>query len=782
MLTLPLALAGLAQFRQFLLFKIVPGVPKARKIPVHPYSLAAVNAHDPSAWVDAQTACTIATALGAPYGVAFSLQRGNGLFFVDIDGAYRDGAWSPLATALCARFPGAAVEVSQSGTGLHIIGRGVAPDHGCKNIALGLELYTEDRFIALTGTHASGDANSDHTPALAPLVAEYFPPSLNERGEREDWTDGPCEGWRGPTDDTELIRRAMQSRSAASVFGGKAAFADLWQANEGPLAVSYPDEQRAYDASSADAALAQHLAFWTGKDCVRIERLMRQSALVRDKWERSDYLPDTITRAITLQRDVLADKAPEPVPHPEAPVILNEVKRVEGNTFLSPAEQMEFFKGCVYIYEAHRALTPGGHLLKPDQFKVRYGGFTFTMDDTNSRTSRDAWEAFTQSQSFRVPRADRTCFRPDQAPAHIEQDGSRTLANIWWPSGVTRVKGDPALFLRHVEKLLPNERDRRILLSYVAACVQHVGVKFQWCPLLQGVEGNGKSLISRCAAEAVGQRYTHWPVADKLGAQFNQWMLNKVLACVEDIYVPEQKKHIWEKLKPMITGEMQEIEAKGVDQDTRNVVVNFILNSNHKDAVRKTRNDRRLAIFYTAQQTAEDVERDMGGDYMSDIYGWLKGEGQWARYGRNYGYSVVAEYLHTYPIESEFNPAGAAHRAPKTSMTEEAMEASLGSVEQEVMEAIAQEVPGFKGGWISSMKLDELLARTHYDGRIPRNMRRQLLEGMGYGQHPGLRDGRVNSNVLPDAGKPRLFLKRTHLAWEMNGPSEIARAYTQAQM
>ena len=78
--------------------------------------------------------------------------------------------------------------------------------------------------------------------------------------------------------------------------------------------------------------------------------------------------------------------------------------------------------------------------------------------------------------------------------------------------------------------------------------------------------------------------------------------------------------------------------------------------------------------------------------------------------------------------------------------------------------------------------LDELLARTHYDGRIPRNMRRQLLEGMGYAQHPGLRDGRVNNNVLPDAGKPRLFLKRTHLAWEMHGASEIARAYTQAQM
>ena len=31
----------------------------------------------------------------------------------------------------------------------------------------------------------------------------------------------------------------------------------------------------------------------------------------------------------------------------------------------------------------------------------------------------------------------------------------------------------------------------------------------------------------------------------------------------------------------------------------------FILNSNHKDAVRKTRDDRRLAVFYCKQQTYE---------------------------------------------------------------------------------------------------------------------------------------------------------------------------------
>ena len=809
MLAVPAPLAGLAEYRQFMLYRIEPGVPKPgeptrdQKIPVHPHTLRTHNAHDRNAWIDMAQAYTLAAALGPQYGVAFSIQPGNNLFFLDIDECLLpDGQWSDVVHNLCARFPGACVEVSHSGRGIHILGRGTAPRHACKS-EFGFDLYTQKRFVALTGKGIQGDISTDHTAALQVLVEQMLQPKHGD-GLDADWTSEPCAEWRGPTDDADLLRRALQSRNARSTFADRAAFADIWENNEEVLTATFPSQDHpGPDLSRVDAALAQYLAFWTGNNCERIERLMRQSGIVREKWDlRPNYLTDTITRAVGMQKDVLKDRAPEPLadtppPPPPVPaagaapppaasaaaieVPVTSAQRVTGSTFLSLDQQMELFKGCVYIYDSHKALVPGGQTLKPEQFRVKYGGYTFVMDDTNSRTSRDPWEAFTQSQGFRVPRAHSTCFRPDLPIAHIMEDGTRTLANLWWPAGVQRIPGDPSPFLNHLKRLLPNERDQRILLSYVAACVQHIGVKFQWCPLLQGVEGNGKSLISRCAAAAVGNRYTHWPAADKLGAQFNAWMPNKVLACVEDIYVPESKRHIWEKLKPMITGDMQEIEAKGVDQDIRNIVVNFILNSNHKDAVRKTRNDRRLAIFYTAQQSEADVLRDMGGSYMPDMYSWLKGEGRWAPFGRNYGYAVVSEFLHTYPIDPEFNPAGAAHRAPYTSSTSEALNASLGTVELEVLEAIDQNLPGFRNGWVSSMKLDELLERKRLDGRVSRNLRKSLLESLGYFWHPGLRDGRVNNDVAPDLGKPRLFVKPDHPAWNLTGPAEIARAYATAQ-
>lgn len=785
MLTLPPALAHLATYPQFFLYRVtqVQGEPKPRKVPVHAHTLEATDAHVPASWVDAATACARAAALGPPYLPGFSFQPGQGLFFLDIDGALQvDGTWSPLAVALCARFPGAAVEVSQSGKGLHIIGRGTAPLHACKNIPLGIELYTEYRGVALTGTHAVGDASTDHTAALVALVAEYFPPRAGDGAPEGNWTTEPRADWRGPEDDAELLRRARQSRSAASHFAVRATFDDLWTRNTDVLATCWPDPLRPFDESSADAALAAHLAFWTGANCERMERLMRQSELVREKWERHDYLPRTILGAASRQKDVLQDKPPEPVAGAPiavaAPTITLEPLQptlVTGNVFLSPAEQVAMFAGCVYIFESHRVLVPGGHMLPPERFKVKYGGYSFTMDNANGRAVRDAWEAFTQNQAYRAPRADRTCFRPDLPPGAVITEGSRTLVNLWWPAEVRREKGDVSLFTRHLELVLPDERDRRILLSYMAAVVQHQGRKFQWCPLLQGAEGNGKTTFTRCVAEAVGQRYTHWARADRINAQFNGFLLNRVFIGVEDIYVPEHKREVWETLKPMITGEMQEIEAKGVDQDSRNVVCNFILNSNHRRAVQKTRNDRRLAIFYTAQQSAEDVVRaGMDGEYFGRLYGWLKGNG-------GYGYACVAEYLATYPIDPEFDPAGRCQRAPSTSTSAEAVIATVGGIESEVLEAIDQGVQGFRGGWVSSMALDQLLVRTRNEGRLPRTMRKEMLEGLGYAWHPALSHGRVNNDVMPDGGKPRLFVQAGHPSLALTSPAEVARAYTAAQ-
>lgn len=785
MQSLPPALAPLGAYRQFMCYVLVPSKThpsKNDKLPVSPYSGEVATAHDPQNWTTAEHACLCATTWNAQqpgrYGVAFTFTAQDPFFFIDIDGAFDGTNWSSTALEIAGMFPGAAVELSQSGKGMHIIGSGRAPLHGKKNVALGLEFYTELRFVALTGVGAAGNAATDHTAALHALTARYFPAKGTADG---NFTlhDGPADEWRGPTDDDDLIRRALQSRSAAGAFGAKVTFADLWERNVDVLSKVWPDAANGFDASSADASLASHLSFWTGRDGARIERLMQRSGLVREKWQRDDYIPRTICEMLARPGEVLVDKLPEPPSTPQASSSAPTQTAITGSTFLNPEAQRALFAGCVYVEDMHRVWVPGGALKDSAKFRTSFGGYTFAMDDLNRATTRNAWEAFTESQVLRAPRASTICFKPDRAPGEIIEDAGFTMVNTYWPAKVKREVGDVTPFLNHLAKLLPDERDRRILLSYMAACVQYKGVKFQWCPVLQGPEGNGKSFLSSCLSQAIGQKYVHWPNAKALESNFNAWMVSKILIAVEELRPRgrELAEEVVEQLKTLIAGGIaMGVEFKGIDQLSMEMVANFFCTTNHRDAIKRTAdNSRRFANFYCAQQTYAEMLRDgLGPDYHPPLW-------EWARTGG--GYAIVSELLHTYPIDPEFNPAGACRRAPTTSTTAQSIVESRGSIEQHIAEAIAQDSLGFMGGWISSVMLDKFLTETlRVGGKLSPTKRHEMLAGMGYMLHPGLPDGRVNNPVQPDGRKSQLFVLASSPLVHIRGAAEIARAYTAAQL
>jgi len=850
MLKLPTALNALRDYPQFVLWKKVPAHPKPKKVPINPHTLQSFTKEEdwqnaPHLWVSAEQALNTLQYLDDSYGVGFLFTPTDPFFFVDIDDCLEaNGQWSQLAQNLMAYFPGAAVEVSQSGTGLHIFGmyQGVAPEHAKKNQPLNIEYYTERRFVAFGNWDTmQGDIATDHTNGITQVTATYFSLIANA-GDMLDWTTEPVPEWGGFEDDAELIAKALESGGSGSILGNKASFKALWTADIDALAVAFPDNfgDRAYDGSSADASLAQHLSFWTGRNCERIQSLMMQSALVREKWDREDYLHRTIMSAVSLSKEVYGAKATSTIdekygavklkassdaqrqfantirdsifenandeeryalakiptartfiehkekspaeliamvtPTDEAKVTMNHgPQRVSGYQYLSADRQLELFDKCIYVQDAHRILTPTGTLLKAEQFNATYGGYTFQLDESGDKTTRKAWEAFTESQLIRHPKAESSCFRPDLDPCSLVLINGRALANSYVPVETPKAEGDVTPFLVHLEKLLPEERDRTILLSYLAAMLQYKGVKFSWTPLIQGVEGNGKTLFTWCMAQAIGDKYTHLPPANELAEKFNDWLFDKLFIGVEDVYVPDHKREVIEVLKPMITNERLAKRAMQQGQVTADVRANFILNTNHKDAIRKTRNDRRFAIFYTAQQTAEDMTRDgMVGDYFPNLYHWLKNQN---------GYAMVHNYLELYEIAEEFNPAGKCQRAPETTSTNEAIKSSLGGVEQAIMEAIEEGRVGFAGGWVSSIQLEKLLKEQGVGRFFSHYKRKELLRELGYVHHPALKGGRVNNPIpLDDNKKPSLFIKKGDIKEKnIKKASQAATTYVEDQ-
>jgi hypothetical protein len=785
-MTLPTALAPLASYRRFVNYTLTPDPDRPGKTIKRPvdvktgFNIAVTNTAHHYTYDEA-------AATGRPVGFVFN--EADGFWFLDIDGALEETpagpAWSGLANSLCARLAGAAVEVSQSGKGLHLIGRGACPAHSCRNIQLGLELYTHDRFVALTGLQAQGDAGFDAGAAIAAIVAEFFPPSVH--GEIAGWTDQPVEEWSGPTDDEALIRIALASgkRSAAAAFGGDEAvtFEDLWTANADKLAAKWPSNKADFSHSRADAALAGHLAFWTGKNHERIRNLMCQSALVADRWtDRPDWLETTIMKAASVVGNVC--KARETVaPSLDVAAAAGIELRDAGQEFMSGTDQLGFFAGCVYVVDQHRIWIPAtGDMLDKSRFDIVYGGHAFPIDGENRKVVDSAFDAFTRSRIFVAPRVSTTCFRPEYGPGAIVQEDGRTLVNTYLPIDTKRIAGDPGPFLRHLEKMLPDERDRSILLHYMASMRQNPGVKLQWWPVIQGAEGNGKTLLDRVMSFAIGHRYSHLVNPDamaKTGNQFNTWIQGNLYLGIEEIYVGHRREFL-ESFKATVTNDRAPIEGKGTDQKTGDNRINGLLFTNHKEAVPIDVDSRRYSIFYTAQQSAADIaEAGMGGDYFPDLYDWLYGRRRYHNYGPNYGAAVVNDYLASFELTAELDPAQLCVRAPATTSTSLALRLSLGKAEQEILEAIEEGRPGFAGGWISSIALDKLLDQIK--ASVPRNKRRAMMQSIGYDYHPGLIDGRVNNVVQPDHGKPRLFVSIGHLSCNLTEPASIAKAYTSAQ-
>ncbi|MGO9930579.1 MAG: AAA family ATPase [Steroidobacteraceae bacterium] len=140
------------------------------------------------------------------------------------------------------------------------------------------------------------------TEFLWRLARDYFPLRV-ATGPAAEWTTEPLWHVPGTGDDETLLRKMRASKSREDGV----TFADLFDANVEKLAAVWPPEPTSksglpYDGNSADQSLANRFAWWTGGDGARIQRLMQREdcGLRREKYDRPDYLPRTIKKALAL--------------------------------------------------------------------------------------------------------------------------------------------------------------------------------------------------------------------------------------------------------------------------------------------------------------------------------------------------------------------------------------------------------------------------------------------------------------------------------------------------
>lgn len=364
---------------------------------------------------------------------------------------------------------------------------------------------------------------------------------------------------------------------------------------------------------------------------------------------------------------------------------------------LRPEDQRIYFQNCFYVTELDVIIGPNGRLMNQSRFTNLYGGKKFMLNETGETNSitDNAWKAATQGRVFAIPKVDHQRFRPDRPYGErMEDEFGEIGVNTYRPPKQSAREGDVTPFLDHLSRLLPVEHDRAILLAWMAQVVQRPGVKIGWAPVIQSMEGAGKTLFERIMQAAVGRTYMHKPKAKQLnegGGKFNGWMHRKLLIIINEVK-SDEKRDLIEVMKEWITDDPVEMEKKGQDQFVSDNPTNWLMFTNYKDAIPINDDSRRYAVMYSAIQRGEDLDRlGMRGEYFANLYKWA----------RNGGAEFVVHWLQRYEIPAELDAQIFAHRAPRTSSTAEAVEISRGWLEKLILESVDAGQNGFKNGWLA---------------------------------------------------------------------------------
>lgn len=265
------------------------------KIPYNARTGEKAKSNDRATW------CTFPEAAqkvesGKYKGVGFMLSD-SPYVCVDLDHCLDGGEKEAWARGIV-QMLGGYVEVSQSGTGLHIFGR-ASVQRGRRNDRI--EIYPDKRFIAMTGSIYEGHAApADIQSGINALMAEYFATSGEKAGTYSKMSKTPAKAPQG-----EGTQQGAASQSGADHQHSPRVDEVIARLRQGERAELFAamfdrgDVSHYGSGSEADLALMNMIAFAADGDAALMEEVFSASALGRrEKWQtRPDYRKMTIGTA-----------------------------------------------------------------------------------------------------------------------------------------------------------------------------------------------------------------------------------------------------------------------------------------------------------------------------------------------------------------------------------------------------------------------------------------------------------------------------------------------------
>lgn len=294
------------------------------KCPVSPTKGGKASSVNPATWGSFEQAVAACQKCSDLVGVGFVFTPDDPYAGVDLDDCIAAGGQiKPWALAFLQQLDSYS-ELSPSGTGVKVFVQAQKTGSKCrKPYADGqVEMYDHGRFFTVTGARLPEYA-TDVLPRQAAFDAVYAA-VIGAEPQPQAATPAPSPPppptERAPLDDEEILRLARKSRKSGDKF------AALWDGR-------WNDHFNS--RSEADSSVVFTLAYYT-KDAGQIDRLFRQSGLMRDKWDEQHgdqtYGQMTIAKALaTVTGQYRPRKSGGAKPAPPAPPPSTGRPHIQGN-------------------------------------------------------------------------------------------------------------------------------------------------------------------------------------------------------------------------------------------------------------------------------------------------------------------------------------------------------------------------------------------------------------------------------------------------------------------
>lgn len=317
-------------------------------------------------------------------------------------------------------------------------------------------------------------------------------------------------------------------------------------------------------------------------------------------------------------------------------------------------------KPCCFIRRADK------DILAPKSIDMKYNRLVSQIDGVPAKYKDNAAKYAIASPGMEV--VDTICYRPDGAPI-INDTLSRF--NMWSDPGIEPLAGEPTIFLEHLDYLIPNRRERRLLLSWLAHIVQHPDEKVMWAILIIGLGGTGKSWLGYLMERIFGKDNVVLLSEESAATEmFNGFSENKRLVFLHET-PPKKMADLLDKLKGLITETITHIRRLHIERYKADNFANLLGISN--EAVKVNRTNRRWGVLRAADDPYAPEHTPEHATYYKRLFGVVPKDGSITDELRR-----ILHYLRTFDLTKPL-VKGSAEKfdplvAPLTGTKEEAAE------------------------------------------------------------------------------------------------------------